>query len=150
MNTQTLAPIVQEISIDAPPERIYAALTQPEELTKWWGSDDSYHCTEMVADVRTGGAWRTRGVGRDGKPFLVEGVYRVVEPPHALEFTWRHDWGDGSIDRETVVRYDLIPQGSSTLLRVTHSGWEDIPSRDDHNQGWQTVLRWVKAHVEGK
>lgn len=147
MNTETVAPIVQEITIAASPERIFAALTTPEELTKWWGSDDDYRCTEMHADVRPGGRWRTTGVGRDGTAFSVEGVYRIVEPPRMLEFTWTHDWGDNK-DRETIVRYELIPRGTATLLRVTHSGFEDAASRDGHNEGWKRVLNWLKDHCE--
>ncbi len=35
--TQTADTIVEEITIAAPAERIFAALTTPGELVTWWG-----------------------------------------------------------------------------------------------------------------
>ena len=34
--------IVGEVEVAAPPERVYAALTDPAELAAWWGSDEGY------------------------------------------------------------------------------------------------------------
>jgi len=100
-----------------------------------------------VADLRVGGAWKTSGQGRDGKPFTVSGVYRIVEPPHVLEFTWTHDFYDGAVESETLVRYDLEELGGSTQLRLTHSGFTTSEDREDHATGWKTVLSWLKEHV---
>jgi uncharacterized protein YndB with AHSA1/START domain len=144
--TQAESTIVKEITIDAPAEKIFAALTDPDQLMQWWGSDDSYRTARMEADLRLGGRWRTTGTDASGKTFAVEGEYRIVQPPHLLEFTWRHDW-DGADGTETVVRYDLIPQNGSTLVRVTHSGFESAQSRDDHGRGWVQVLGWLKTYV---
>jgi uncharacterized protein YndB with AHSA1/START domain len=143
---QSESTIVREITIDAPASKIYAALTDPNQLTQWWGSDDRYRTTAMEADVRVGGRWRTIGKDADGRDFAVEGVYRVVQPPHLLEFTWKHDW-EGADSSETLVRYELIEDGGSTLLRVTHSGFQSEKSRDDHDRGWTQVLTWLEAYV---
>lgn len=139
--------IVREITIDAPASKIFAALTDPSQLTQWWGSDDTYRTGQMEADVRVGGHWRTTGTDGEGTPFAVEGVYRIVQPPHLLEFTWRHDW-EGADITETIVRYELIEENGSTLVRVTHSGFQSEASRDDHGRGWVQVLAWLKAYVE--
>ncbi|MBV8638720.1 MAG: SRPBCC domain-containing protein [Candidatus Eremiobacteraeota bacterium] len=143
---QSESTIVREILIDAPASKIYAALTDPNQLTQWWGSDDQYRTAKMTADLRVGGRWRTTGTGKDGQNFAVEGEYRIVQPPHLLEFTWRHDWG-GTDNVETVVRYDLIEENGSTLVRVTHSGFQSEESRDDHGRGWAQVLGWLKRYV---
>lgn len=139
--------IVREIVIDAPASAVFAALSEPEQLVQWWGDDSSYRCAKMEADLRVNGAWRTTGADGDGNPFAVFGTYRVVEPPTALEFTWRHDRPGTEPASETVVRYDLSQRGTSTLLRVTHSGFTDRADFDDHNNGWVTVLRWVRGYL---
>jgi len=144
--TQTENTIVREITIDAPAENIFAALTDPNQLTQWWGEDGKYHTEHMDVDLRVGGRWRTTGTDPAGNSFSVEGEYRIVQPPHLLEFTWRHDW-EGADRTETMVRYDLIPQNGSTLVRVTHSGFESAQSRDDHGRGWVQVLNWLKGYV---
>jgi len=145
--TSTADTIVKEISIDAPAEKIFAALTEPDQLTQWWGEEGKYHVEQMEADVRVGGRWRTTGTSSDGQPFAVEGVYREIDPPRVLVYTWAHDWGDRA---QTLVRFDLTERGGSTLVKVTHSGFADSQSRDDHDRGWTVVLGWLNAFVSGK
>ena len=147
--TSTADTIVKEISIDAPAAKIFAALTEPDQLTQWWGEEGKYHVEQMEADLRVGGRWRTTGTSSDGRPFAVEGVYREIDPPRVLVYTWAHDWGDG--DRaQTLVRFDLTERDGSTLVKVTHSGVADSQSRDDHDRGWTVVLGWLSAFVSAK
>jgi len=148
MATQTLDAIVREIEINAPAAKVFAALTEPEQLVQWWGHPGSYHCTKMEADLRVGGRWRTTGESKDGSPFSVTGEYRVIEPPHALEFTWRHDWGAHEDQIDTLVRYDIEERDGVTRVRVTHSGFADVASRDDHERGWGTVLGWLRGYLQ--
>ena len=145
--TSTADTIVKEISIDAPAAKIFAALTEPDQLTQWWGEEGKYHVEQMEADVRVGGRWRTTGTSSDGQPFAVEGVYRKIDPPRVLVYTWAHDWGDRA---QTLVRFDLTERGGSTLVKVTHSGFADSQSRYDHDRGWTVVLGWLNAFVSGK
>lgn len=139
--------IVESIAIEAPIAVVYAALTTPEQLTQWWG-DETHRATTMSADLRPGGAWKIAGTRGDGGPFSVSGIYRIVEAPSRLEFTWNHDWADESdpaaLD-ETVVRYDLAERDGITHLTVTHSGFTSLEDRNDHARGWKSVLSWARA-----
>jgi uncharacterized protein YndB with AHSA1/START domain len=140
--------LVESISIAAPIATVFAALTEPDELVRWWGSEDGYHTTTMQTDMRVGGAWKTSGIGRDGDPFTVGGIYRVVDPPQHLEFTWRHDWGDGDdATNDTIVRYDLEERDGATTVTVTHTNFATEEDRDDHAKGWPVVLGWMAAYV---
>jgi Activator of Hsp90 ATPase homolog 1-like protein len=51
--------IVQEITIKASAERIFEALTNPDQRVKWWGSEGRFQTTHMESDLRPGGrsAW---------------------------------------------------------------------------------------------
>jgi uncharacterized protein YndB with AHSA1/START domain len=40
--------IVQEITIKAPAERIFEALTNPDQRLKWWGAEGQYRGTARV------------------------------------------------------------------------------------------------------
>lgn len=137
--------IEQEIFIDAPAEKIFAALTDPKQLPQWWGGDDDYHIEAMESDLRVGGKWRTFGRGCEGKEFAVHGEYRAIDRPTLLEYTWNYDW-DGDA-KETVVRFELMAKDGGTLLRLKHSGFHDVAARNDHNDGWKRVLGWLAAYA---
>ena len=144
--TNLITPIVQQITIDAPASAIFAALTDPQQLPQWWGEDGMYHVTTMESDLRVGGRWKSSGTGSDGKPFAVHGIYRVIDAPRVLEYTWNYDWDDANA--ETVVHYELEERDGATHLRVTHTGFVTVESRDGHDNGWVRVLGWLKAYTE--
>ncbi|HXF26017.1 MAG TPA: SRPBCC domain-containing protein, partial [Bryobacteraceae bacterium] len=62
--------IVQEITIKAPAERIFEALTNPGELVKWWGAQGKFQATHVESDLRPGGKWMMRCDGCGGKPTM--------------------------------------------------------------------------------
>jgi len=111
------------VEIAAPPERVFEALTDPQELAEWWGSAHTYRTRDWRVDARPGGAWSVRTTDADGREATVDGEYRVVDPPRVLELTWRASWDDFV---PTVVRYELAPvtvRGvSGTRITVTHTG----------------------------
>ena len=135
-----------EVFIGAPPERVFNALVDPRQLVQWWGQSDLYRITKMEADVRVGGKWRTEGVGADGQQFHVEGEYREVDLPRMVSYTWRPSYRPGP---ETLVRFDLLPEGRGTMVRVHHSGFAgDAEAAKSHGNGWIRVLGWMRDFVE--
>ena len=161
MATATVTPdqnaVIAEIFIAAPPARVFQAISDPNQLPRWWGQDGLYHVTKSSMDIRQGGKWRSDGVGADGKEFYVEGEYLEVDPPRRLVHTWV-----GSYDpSKTVVRWELEPQsvtalhpsgprkaGTGTRLRVTQEGFAgNLPSAQSHGEGWKRVLGWLEAFV---
>ena len=139
--------IVQEITIKAPADRIFEALTNPDQRIKWWGAEGRFQTTHMESDLRPGGRWMMRGVGLGGKPFIVAGVYRTIERPRLLVFTWLPDWQQGAT--ETLVSLELEEKAGVTLVRLTHSGHASEASRESH-RGWPQILDWLRAYTETK
>ena len=137
--------IVEEIVIKAPAERIFEALTNPAQRTKWWGAEGRFQTTHMESDLRPGGKWMMRGNGIGGRPFTIRGEYRQIEPPRLLIFTWLPDWQEDAF--ETFVRFDLIENNGITAVRVTHSGLATESSRLSH-KGWPQILTWLQAYCE--
>jgi uncharacterized protein YndB with AHSA1/START domain len=137
--------IVAEITIKASAERLFEALTNPEQRVKWWGLKGRFETREMESDLRVGGRWAMRGNGMGGKPFNVVGEYRIVERPRVLAFTWLPDWDEEAT--ETLVRFDLDEQGGVTTVRLTHSGFKTEGSRARH-QSWPQILSWLQGYVE--
>jgi uncharacterized protein YndB with AHSA1/START domain len=137
--------IVGTVEIAAPPERVFRALAS-DEVTRWWGSADTYRTTRFQADLRVGGAWLSEGVGADGHTFSVGGEFLEVDPPRRLAQTWRASWEGGVV---TTVRYRLEPIAGGTRLTIRHEGFGDRRQAcQDHAIGWERVLGWLRGHLE--
>lgn len=139
--------IVQEVTIKAPAERIFDALTRPAELLKWWKSDGSFQLTHAECDVRPGGKWLMRVAGSCGpgrSESVVSGEYLVIERPHLLSFTWIREQEDLP---ETLVRWELDEKDGVTTVRVIHSKLvtESLRTR---NSGWPIVVAQLQAYIE--
>lgn len=137
--------IVEEITIKASAHRAFVALTNPDQLVKWWGTEGRFKTTHMESDLRPGGRWLIRGIVAGGKPFTVHGVYQEIERPLLLSFTWHPSWQQEAL--ESLVRFDFEEKGGATTVRVTHSGLATESSRAQH-RGWPDILAWLKAYLE--
>lgn len=137
--------LVEEIAIDASAERVFAALSDPRELVRWWGAEGRFRATHMESDLQPGGRWVMRGIGAGGRSFTVQGAYRQIERPRLLSFTWQASWQEVAI--ETLVRFDLEERDGCTTVRVTHSGLQTDIIRAQH-RGWPDILAGLKAYVE--
>ena len=136
--------IVLTIAIKAPAERVFEALSDPNHRVKWWGAEGRFQTSTMTSDLRAGGKWMMSGMGMGGRPFRVEGEYRVIERPRVLAFTWLPNWQENAT--ETLVRFDLEEKDGVTIVRLTHSGLSPEGARA--HRGWPQILDWLRAYLE--
>ena len=150
--------VIAEIFIAAPPARVFQAISDPNQLPRWWGQTGLYRVTKSTMDLRPGGKWRSEGLGADGREFSVEGEYLEIDPPRKLVHTWI---GSYSGPQKTVVRWELEPEtvntlhptgprksGTGTRVRVTQEGFAgDLEHAKSHGEGWKRVLGWLEAFV---
>jgi uncharacterized protein YndB with AHSA1/START domain len=121
--------------IAAPPERVFELWTEPELLVKWWGPE-GYDIPAHALDVRPGGHWRTTMRSPEGKRVTVSGVYRGIEKPRRLVFTWAWDQDDGSRGHETEVTVTFAPAPGGTRLKLVQQTFQSQEVRDRHRHGW--------------
>jgi uncharacterized protein YndB with AHSA1/START domain len=69
--------------LDAPPARVFAAWTDPEQLALWWDATGE-KLAACEIDLRPGGAFRFVSSHHPDKPFT--GVYTDIVPPTLLAF----------------------------------------------------------------
>lgn len=144
-STSALDTIVEEITIHAPAERVFEALTNPAQRTAWWGAEGRFQATQMQSDLRPGGAWIMRGTGTGGRPFTIRGHYHEIDRPRLLVFTWLPDWQENA--SESLVRFDLDEKNGVTTVRLTHSGLVTENARAS-DRGWPQILGWLQAYSE--
>lgn len=150
MSTLAITPdqdaVYGELFIAAPPERVYAAITDPLQLLRWWGQNGMYRCVNWESDLRVGGKWKSTGIGESSGEFQVEGEYLEIDPPKLLVYTWRSSWRGF---QQSKVRWELTPSGNGTLLKIRHSGLASDPDgAKNYGGGWPRVLAWMQAFVE--
>lgn len=136
--------LLASVEIAAPQERVFRALAS-DDISKWWGSPDTYQVTKWTGDVRVGGTWTSEGVGSDGTPFSVSGEFIEIDPPRKIVQTWRAAW-DGN--QTTTITYRLEAIEGGTRVTVKHEGFADrIESCRGHANGWERVLGWVSEFL---
>jgi len=142
--------IVETAMIQAGRERVFAALSTPSELLQWWTDPSLCAAIAWDLDLRPGGAWRSRWRWTsDGTEFELWGEVVQVDAPRLLIVSWRDE--RYAEFPPTIVRYELESIGDATLVRVTHSGFDNHrPDYDDYNGGWSSVLSKLLRHLSAR
>ena len=128
--------------LSAPPEKVYAAWTEPEKIAKWFGPEQ-IETLRAQAAARVGGGFRIVMRGPDGEEHDVSGIYREVVPNEKLVFTWA--WRS-TPERESLVTVLITPDGAGSLLTLIHEQFFDEAARDRHAQGWAGCLDKLERH----
>jgi uncharacterized protein YndB with AHSA1/START domain len=128
-----------ERQIALPPEELWALWTDPEQLLRWWGPD-GYACWVRQFDARVGGQWRIELRRPDGSSGATSGVFRVLEPPHRLAYTWAWDDPSGRRGHESEVTVTFEPAPGGTRLVLMHQRFDTRQARDNHGRGWTNSL----------
>jgi len=136
----SLTPVVKRLTVPCTPQRAFEIFT--DRMADWWplpthsvGGD---HAVSVHIDGRAGGEIvETIDDGRTS----VWGTVTVWEPPSRVAFTWH----PGQSSQEaTSVEVTFRPEGASTLVTLTHSGWADRAdgraARQAYETGWDGVL----------
>ena len=112
--------------IEAPPEIVFAYLTDSQRFVRWMG-------VGAVLDPRPGGRYR---IDVDGA-HIVSGEYQELDPPRRLVMTWGWEGHPTVPPGSTTVEITLTPERGATVLRLRHLGLPDEGERQNHSDGWQ-------------
>jgi uncharacterized protein YndB with AHSA1/START domain len=132
-------------TIIAPPELVFQAWTEADELKHWWGPE-GYSTPDARIDLRVGGSYRLTMVGPMGNTFYLSGSYRTVQPPHKLVYTW--SWEGTSMDGpETLVTVEFRDRGGVTEVVVSHELPPGQALHADHVKVWEGSLDRLADHL---
>ena len=124
--TSTIPAIERTLDLFASPERVWRALTDQDELIRWFGDRADFR-----PEVGYEGWMEWDGHGRF--PMLVE----EVDPPRRLAVRWRNEPGTTLGDASTLVEWDLEPRpDGGTRLHLRESGFQDPSGRSGNTAGW--------------
>ena len=141
MHTPVKPSLTLKRRFNAPPERVYAAWTQPDQISRWFGPAGIV-VTSAAFDARVGGAFRISATASDGERHQVGGVIREVVPNRRLVYTWA--WHTTQ-ERQSLVTVEFKPDGEGTLLTLTHEQFFDEAAQRGHIHGWTGTLAKLEA-----
>ena len=132
-------------SVQAPPQRVFEAMTDPNQVADWWGPE-GFTCPEVIFDVSVGGAYRIAMQPPEGELFHLVGEYVEVSPPSRLAYTFRWEPPDPD-DQETLARLTLRERGGATEIELTHGPFATEARRELHEAGWTDTLARLARHL---
>jgi uncharacterized protein YndB with AHSA1/START domain len=113
------AEYVMERVFDAPRELVWAALTEPDRIPRWWGQRQDSMTVEQM-DVRVGGRWRWVAHSSQGDaPFT--GEYLEIDPPAKLVNTEQFDVEPFNQGDPAIVTQTLEDLGDGRTRLVSRS-----------------------------
>ena len=126
-------PIVIEVLLDAPVEKVWKAITDKEDMKKWY--------FDMEAFKPEVGFTFTFLGEKDGQKFVHLCTIKEVEINKKLSHTWTY----ADVEGETMVHFEIYSQGKQTKLRLTHEGLEKLPQTEDFAKenfmkGWTYII----------
>ena len=139
MSNETETTLRLERLIPMPADLLFALWIEPAQLVKWW-APEGYEASVHVLDSRSGGRWRVTMRRADGSEVATSGVYRVVEPPHRLSFSWAWENTDGARGHETEVTVTFEATPGGTRLVLLQQRFESAQARDNHSRGWSACF----------
>ncbi len=136
-------PIVIERTFNSPVEKVWKALTNKEQMKKWYFN---------VSDFKpvVGFEFTFEG-SNEGKVFIHICKVTEVQVYKKLAYTWKYKGYGG----ESYLTFELFPGGDTTRLKLTHSGLETFPTetsdfaRENFVQGWTHIInKSLKEYLE--
>jgi uncharacterized protein YndB with AHSA1/START domain len=149
MTTQKQDKVEREIVVRAPMERVYAALTQPEQFTKWW--------PRAIEGKFATGEHPVLDFGDFGKCsfFIV-----AMQPHHYFAYRWAQgaatpedSIADPRTQPNSLVEFMLEKVDGGTRVRVIESGLASLP--DEHYnrsiggiaEGWRILTGLLEKYL---
>jgi len=138
--------IERSIWIEAPRERVWHAITDPQEIQRWFSPTTAWELSALAV----GGRLFVRDMETGAEQYVQ--VIELFDPPRQLIL--RAD--PEPPDQPHVTRYVLTEENGGTRLTLTYSGYELEPEDSRWNSlerdafGFGMMLENLKSHVEGE
>lgn len=123
----------------APPERVWAAWTDPAQKAKWFVGPPGWEQLARALDVRVGGAETLRGrfAGPPPMETLFTARYHHVEPLRRLVYVYDMHVG-GRHHSLSLATVEFVPDGAGTAMKFSEqvafldgtTAAQGVPSRE--------------------
>jgi len=127
--------LVVRRTIAASAKDLFDAWLDAEAMSAWMTPKPSKRA-EVTLDARVGGQFEIVMHGEHGT-VPHRGVYRVIDRPRRLVFTWNSPYAG---ENGSLVTVEFLARAGGTEIVLTH---EKLPSAEavaQHREGWSAIL----------
>ena len=133
------------------PERVFAAFAEARLVGRWLSPSPGVTLTLLTFDFREGGAYRFAYHLPTGQSVIVGGLYRLIEPPSRIVFSWIIEPPDEHAGIESEVTVTIAPAGRGSELVIRHEQLARVDAVARHAEGWRGALdRLTEMFENGK
>jgi uncharacterized protein YndB with AHSA1/START domain len=126
----------QAYFLEAPPETVFQALTDPKILVKWFLSK-----AKLVQ--RKGGSYTFDWIGG----YRMTNKVKRFEPNKTVSFSWIDKLKNGEVAR-TTASFVMAKKGNGTMLKLRHTGFKDPEHFADCSSRWAYYLTNMKSVLD--
>jgi uncharacterized protein YndB with AHSA1/START domain len=134
-----------EETFNAPMNKVWTALTDKDEMKRWYFD---------LAEFRPVPGFQFRFNGGPSPEKQYVHLCEVIEadPPRKLSYTWQYRGYPGV----SLLSFELFAEGNKTRLVLRHSGIPDFPADnpdfaiENFEKGWDMIIHTnMKQYLEG-
>jgi uncharacterized protein YndB with AHSA1/START domain len=144
MTLMALFTATAQTDVAASPERVWAALTEPDQIAAYMHGSLVTTTWEVGSPITWDGKY-------DGRSYQDKGEVLRYDEPHVLSVTHYSPLMGQPDEPESyhTLVYTLTVSGDRTRLGLTQDGCDSEQQAARFSQNWQAMLDGLKAHVEG-
>jgi len=130
---------IYQIEIATTPERLWKAITDPQETRKYW------HGALSISDWKVGSRWTSES--EEGEVYL-EGEILEIDPPRRLVHSFRivHK-PTAAAEAPSRIEFEITPIGDRCRLTVVHTA-RGPATKEYTSGGWETIFGGLKELLE--
>jgi uncharacterized protein YndB with AHSA1/START domain len=123
MTTQTTThdTFTIERTFDAPPDRVFEALANPEQKARWFVGPASWKLVERKHDFRVGGHERVSGIHEGGMASVFDAHYHDIVPNQRVVYAYEMTVNGRRIS-VSLATFELVAIGARTKVVLTEQG----------------------------
>ncbi|MEO0515433.1 MAG: SRPBCC domain-containing protein [Planctomycetota bacterium] len=136
-------------------QRVYEALTTPEQFPHWFAPGPNEKCGEVIVEPWVGGRFRFEMTDAKGEQHVGVGTFTEVVEHEKLSYSWTWEnnpdfGGNSQVTFELFNAENHIEPGQpATEIVLTHEKLPTAAERSEHTGGWWNCLRALGYHVRG-
>ena len=136
--------VIIEKNYNAPVSKVWKAITDKDQMKEWY-----FDLSAFKPEV--GFEFSFSGKGKEGETYLHLCKITEIIFERKIAYSWRYDGYTGN----SLVTFELFPEGAGTRLKLTHTDLDTFPgtttafAKEDFLEGWTYLIQTsLKEYIE--